>query len=148
MFFYSSVNFAERQKIWGPFFHSRGCFFHALIFGGFFSRRKIFGEIFSATGGSFFRWFFFDLISVGLFSVGLFSGELSSGGLFSVDLLSYNRGRSPPNVSTPFFLVRAAAAAAKPKSCFDEAENRAASSLGVGGHRYTRVSCVSKLLWV
>ena len=39
-------------------------------------------------------------------------------------------------MSTPFLLVRAAAAAAaaaEQKSCFDEAENRAASSLGVGG---------------
>ena len=36
----------------------------------------------------------------------------------------------------------------KSKSSFKSAENRAASSLGVGGHRYTRISCVSKLLWV
>ena len=42
----------------------------------------------------------------------------------------------------------AAAAAAEQKSCFDEAENRAASSLWVGDHRYTRISCMSKLLWV
>ena len=45
-------------------------------------------------------------------------------------------------VSTPFSLVRA-----QPKSCFKSAENRAASSLGVGGHRYTRILCASKLLW-
>ena len=37
---------------------------------------------------------------------------------------------------------------AQPKSCFKSAENRAASSLGVDGHRYTRISCLSKLLWV
>ena len=43
-------------------------------------------------------------------------------------------GAEPPNLSTPFFLVRLAAAA-KPKSCFDGVENRAASSLGIGGHR-------------
>ena len=39
-------------------------------------------------------------------------------------------------------------AAAQQKSCFNEAENRAASSLGVGGHRYTKILSVSKLLWV
>ena len=38
--------------------------------------------------------------------------------------------------------------AAERKSCFDEAENGAASSLGVGANRYARISCVSKLLWV
>ena len=44
--------------------------------------------------------------------------------------------------------VAAAAAAVEQKSCFDEAENRAASSLGVGANRYARILCVSKLLWV
>ena len=34
------------------------------------------------------------------------------------------------------------------KSSFKSAENRAASSLGVGGHRYTNISCASKLLQV
>ena len=51
-------------------------------------------------------------------------------------------------VSTPFSLVRAAAAAAEQKSCFDLAENFKTSSLWVAGHRYTRILCVSKLLWV
>ena len=58
-------------------------------------------------------------------------------------------------VSTPFLLVMAAAAAAaaaaavvEPKICFDEAKNRAASSLWVGANRYRTDSCVSKLLWV
>ena len=40
------------------------------------------------------------------------------------------------------------AAAAEQKSCFDLAENFKTSSLWVAGHRYTRISCVSKLLWV
>ena len=56
-----------------------------------------------------------------------------------------------PFVSTPFLLVRAAAAAAvggQTKSSFDLAENCDVSSLGVGRHRYTRVLQVSKLLWV
>ena len=58
-------------------------------------------------------------------------------------------GGSPPNVSTPFLpgQGRRRRRRVEQKSCFDEAENRAASSLGVGGHRYTRISCVSKLLW-
>ena len=34
------------------------------------------------------------------------------------------------------------------KSCFDEAQNQATSSLGVCANRYARISCVSKLLWV
>ena len=54
-------------------------------------------------------------------------------------------------VSTPFLLVRAAAAAAaaaEQKSCSDEAENRATSSLWEGDHRYQGISCMSKLLWV
>ena len=33
------------------------------------------------------------------------------------------------------------------KRSFNAAENQAASSLGVGAHRYTRISCVWKLLW-
>ena len=45
-------------------------------------------------------------------------------------------------------VAAAAAAADEQKSCFDEAENRAACSLWVGDHRYTRISCMSKLLWV
>ena len=57
-------------------------------------------------------------------------------------------------MSTLFFQVRAAAAAAaaaaggRIKSFFDLAENRAADSLWVGAHRYTRIKFASKLLWV
>ena len=58
-------------------------------------------------------------------------------------------------MSTPFLLVRAAAAAAaaaavgvKSKSCFYEAENRAASSLGVGANRYAGFFLFSKVIWV
>ena len=43
-----------------------------------------------------------------------------------------NYGHSFFNVSTPFPLVMAAAAADAPKSCFYAAKNRVASSLGVG----------------
>ena len=59
-------------------------------------------------------------------------------------------GAEPPQGVDPLpsWLGPAAAAAAEQKSCFDEAENRAASSLGVGANRYARISCVSKLLWV
>ena len=59
-------------------------------------------------------------------------------------------GGFSPTCRPPFFLVRAAAAAAAAeiKSCFKSAENYGASSLWVAGHRYTRISCVSKLLWV
>ena len=52
--------------------------------------------------------------------------------------------RSPPGGFG--YLVRLAAAAAEQKNCFDEAENRAASSLGVGGHRHTSFKCMAKLL--
>ena len=34
------------------------------------------------------------------------------------------------------------------KSCFKSAENWAASSLWIGGHRYTGIKFVSKLVWV
>ena len=47
----------------------------------------------------------------------------------------------------PLLSVRAAAGGQK-KSCFDLAENRAADSLWVGAHRYTRIKFASKLLWV
>ena len=61
-------------------------------------------------------------------------------------------GGAPPRCRPPSFLVAsaaaAAAAAAEQKSCFDEAEKYAAYSLGVCGHRYTRILCASKLLWV
>ena len=49
--------------------------------------------------------------------------------------------------STPVKLVVKKKSEVNEKSCFKSAENRPASSLWVGGHRYTRVSCVSKLLW-
>jgi len=54
-------------------------------------------------------------------------------------------------VSTPFLLVRAAAAAgwwAESRMCFYEAENRAASSNWVGANRYLPDFLFSKLLWV
>ena len=56
---------------------------------------------------------------------------------------------APPKGSTPVKLIRAAAAVGgQKKSCFDLAENRAADSLWVGAHRYTRIKFASKLLWV
>ena len=54
---------------------------------------------------------------------------------------------APPQCVDPLSSWLGPAAAAQPKSCFKSAENRAASSLGVGGHRYTRILCASKLLW-
>ena len=39
------------------------------------------------------------------------------------------------------------AAAAAQISCFKSAENQAASSLWVGGHRYMSILCASKLAW-
>ena len=44
-------------------------------------------------------------------------------------------GGSPPNVSTPFLPGSEKKSEVKTKSCFKLAENRAASSLWVGGHR-------------
>ena len=35
-----------------------------------------------------------------------------------------------------------------PKRSFKSDENRAASSLWIAGHRYTRILCASKLKWV
>ena len=55
-------------------------------------------------------------------------------------------------VSTPFLLVRAAAAAAavgvQSKSCFYEALNLAANTLGVGANRCAGFFYFSKLIWV
>ena len=51
-------------------------------------------------------------------------------------------------VSTPFSLVMDEVNWRESKSCFDLAENFKTSSLWVAGHRYTRILCVSKLLWV
>ena len=53
-----------------------------------------------------------------------------------------------PPVSTPFLPCREKKGEVRLKRCFDEAENRTASSLWVSGHRYTSFKCVSKLLWV
>ena len=52
---------------------------------------------------------------------------------------------APPRCRPPFFLVVKSEVASK--SFFKSAENRAASSLQVGDHRYTSISCASKLLW-
>ena len=68
------------------------------------------------------------------------------GNSLSLSHKSYGRD-FPPFVSTSFFLVRAAAGG-QTKSCFDLAENQAASSLWVGDHRYTRINFVAKLVWV
>ena len=61
----------------------------------------------------------------------------------SVNSFGYNSAY-PPSCRPPFSYIRAAAAAQK--SCFKSAENQAASSLWVGGHRYTSILCASKLL--
>ena len=53
---------------------------------------------------------------------------------------------SPTNVSTPFLHGSEKKSEVTSKSSFKSAENRAASSLWVGAHRYTRISCTSKLL--
>ena len=50
-------------------------------------------------------------------------------------------------MSTPF-LPGSEKKKVTPKRSFKSAENRAASSLWVGDHRYTRYLCASKLLWV
>ena len=61
-------------------------------------------------------------------------------------------GAGAPQCVDPLsFLVRAAAAVGgggQKKSCFDLAENRAADSLWIGAHRYTRIKFASKLIWV
>ena len=56
-------------------------------------------------------------------------------------------GGAPSRCRPPSFLVVKKKRGSEPKSCFDGAENRAASSLWVGAHRYTRISYVWKLLW-
>ena len=58
--------------------------------------------------------------------------------------------RDPSNVSTPFptWLNWTEVKWTDSKSCFKSAENWAASSLCVSGHRYTRISYSSKLVWV
>ena len=53
-----------------------------------------------------------------------------------------------PPVSTPFLLHPEKKREVNTKSCFNFAENCEASSLWVDAHRYTRISCASKLLWV
>ena len=51
-----------------------------------------------------------------------------------------------PSCRPPFYLVVKKKVTAK--SCFKSAQNRAASSLWIGGHRYAGILCASKLLWV
>ena len=57
-------------------------------------------------------------------------------------------GSKSPPVSTPFLPGREKKSEVNTKSCFNFAKNCEASSLWVGAHRYTRISCASKLLWV
>ena len=54
----------------------------------------------------------------------------------------------PPQCVDPLSYLVRAAAGGQTKSCFDFAENRAANSLWVGDHRYTRIKFASKLIWV
>ena len=54
---------------------------------------------------------------------------------------------APPWCRPPFYLVVKKSEVTS-KSSFKYAENRAASSPVVEGHRNTRISCVSKLIWV
>ena len=56
--------------------------------------------------------------------------------------------KPPPRCRPPFYLVMDEVKVSEPKSFFELAENCEASSLWVGAHRYTRVLCASKLLWV
>ena len=63
-----------------------------------------------------------------------------------VDSYGYNNS-DPPSCRPPFSYIRAAAGGQK-KSYFNLAENRAADSLWVGAHRYTRIKFASKLAWV
>ncbi|SVE26859.1 uncharacterized protein METZ01_LOCUS479713, partial [marine metagenome] len=60
------------------------------------------------------------------------------------------RAKFPPRVDPLSFWLAAAAAVvvSVPKSFFKFAENCEASSLWVGAHRYTRISCATILLWV
>ena len=60
----------------------------------------------------------------------------------------FDKLTSNPPVSTPFLPGSGKKGEATQKSCFKSAENRAASSLWVGGHRYTGIKFASKLLWV
>ena len=55
----------------------------------------------------------------------------------------------PPSCRpSSFWLGRRRRVGGQKKSCFDLAENRAADSLWIGAHRYTRIKFASKLLWV
>ena len=54
-------------------------------------------------------------------------------------------GWRPPNVSTPF--LPGSEKKGSSFGSFKSAENRRAWSLWVPAHRYTRISCKSKLLW-
>ena len=77
------------------------------------------------------------------------SGRKYLGHTNSLLLSPKSYGRDfPPSCRPSLFLVRAAAAGGRKKSCFDLAENLAGYSLWVGAHRYTRIKFASKLLWV
>ena len=54
-------------------------------------------------------------------------------------------GGNPLKVSTPFI---PGCEKVNQKSFFKSAENRGASSLWVGDHRYTSSACASKRIWV
>ena len=55
-------------------------------------------------------------------------------------------GAEPPQGVDPLTPGSEKKSEVKSKSSIKSAENRAASSLWVGAHRYTRISCASKLL--
>ena len=61
--------------------------------------------------------------------------------------LNKNEAISPPCRPPSSLVVKKKKGEVTCKSCFKAAENRSASSLQVGAHRYTRISCVSKFLW-
>ena len=62
--------------------------------------------------------------------------------------MSQNVIGNPPKVSTPFLPGSEKKSEVKTKSFFNLAENCDVSSLWVGCHRYTRIFCGSKPLWV
>ena len=57
-------------------------------------------------------------------------------------------GREPPQGVDPLTPGSEKKSEVKSKSSIKSAENRAASSLRVGGYRYTSILCVPKLVWV
>ena len=60
--------------------------------------------------------------------------------------LSWRRIPTPPSAPLNAVLWTEWSEASQ-KSCFKSAENRAVSSLWLGGHRYSSILCTSKLLW-